>query len=784
VKRGSTNSAARTTSLNPRVPPIVLAAALAGSLAGPPAASPADIPLRPSAHDLEFTSLAATWDEGIPLGNGAVGALVWAKGGRLRISLDRADLWDLRPMESMKGPEWTFAWVQEQWKRGHYTDVQDRFDRPYDAGAAPSKIPAGALEFDLPGAGSAAAVRLFLRDAACRVTAGGTTVASFVHATKPLGWFRIKGPGRIPSPRLVMPRYDASDAVAGADPVTGQDLRRLGYPPATRREAEGLIVARQPGWGGFYYEIAVAWRAAGPDAIEGAWCVTSKLSDDRKEPPAEARVRTALGRGFDADYAEHVAWWDAFWAKSAIKVPDPVLEKQWYLEQYKFGAAARRGAPPISLQAVWTADNGKLPPWKGDFHHDLNTELSYWPCYSANHLEEGLGFLDWLWELRPAFKRYTKAYFGTSGLNVPGVSTLAGEPMGGWIQYSFGPTVGAWLAQHFDLHWRYSRDRAFLEERAYPWVRDVAVHLEELSVRGPDGRRKLPLSSSPEIFDNSPRAWFAETTNFDLALIRWTFKTAAEMADALGLAAEAKKWRAILAEWPDFAVDPATGLMFAPGVPYAESHRHFSHQMAFHPLGLIDMANGGRDRQVIQATLATLDRIGPEAWCGYSYSWLANLKARAFDGEGAARSLRTFADCFCLPNSFHANGDQTKSGKSKFTYRPFTLEGNFAFAAGLQEMLLQSHTGIVRLFPAVPAAWKDVEFSSLRAEGAFLVSAVRAHGQVYEVRIVAEKGGRLRLQNPFEFPYTLDGQWRRIKEEVIVLDLKPGQEVRLEAHDE
>jgi alpha-L-fucosidase 2 len=99
-------------------------------------------------------------------------------------------------------------------------------------------------------------------------------------------------------------------------------------------------------------------------------------------------------------------------------------------------------------------------------------------------------------------------------------------------------------------------------------------------------------------------------------------------------------------------------------------------------------------------------------------------------------------------------------------------------------MLLQSHTGTVRLFPAVPASWKDIEFASLRAEGAFLISATKSHGQVYEVRIVSEKGGRLRLLNPFEFPYTLDGQWRRIKEDVIVIDMKPGQEVRLEGHDE
>jgi alpha-L-fucosidase 2 len=312
----------------------------------------------------------------------------------------------------------------------------------------------------------------------------------------------------------------------------------------------------------------------------------------------------------------------------------------------------------------------------------------------------------------------------------------------------------------------------------------VAANIEALSVRYESGRRKLPLSSSPEIFDNSAKAWFASTTNFDLALIKWTFQAAAELAVELGRDGEARRWRAILAEWPDLAVDPKSGLMFAPGFPYAASHRHFSHLMAFHPLGLIDRSNGAADQEIIRNTLATLDRIGPDEWCGYSYSWLGNLKARAFDGEGAAEALKIFAACFCLPNSFHVNGDQSRSGKSKFTYRPFTLEGNFAFAAGIQEMLIQSHTGTVHLFPAVPASWKDVSFENLRAEGAFLVSAKRSHGQVFEVRIVSEKGGKIRLLNPFEFPYTSDGQWRRIKEAVIEISMKPGQATLLEAHDE
>ncbi len=187
----------------------------------------------------------------------------------------------------------------------------------------------------------------------------------------------------------------------------------------------------------------------------------------------------------------------------------------------------------------------------------------------------------------------------------------------------------------------------------------------------------------------------------------------------------------------------------APGYPLKESHRHFSHLMAIHPLGLVDPRGGEADARTVAASLAELDRLGPDWWCGYSYSWLGNMAARAGDGVRAATALRTFADCFCLPNSFHANGDQSKSGKSKMTYRPFTLEGNFAFAAGVQEMLLQSHGGTVRVFPAVPAGWRDVSFDALRAEGAFLVSAVRRDGAVVEVRVVAEKGGRLRLENPF-----------------------------------
>ena len=287
-------------------------------------------------------------------------------------------------------------------------------------------------------------------------------------------------------------------------------------------------------------------------------------------------------------------------------------------------------------------------------------------------------------------------------------------------------------------------------EQGYPYVRDVATFLEQISQVNEEGIRHLEFSSSPEIFDNSLQAWFPTMTNYDLALMKFLFKAASEMASALDLQDEAKHWSKIGAQLPDFDLAEDGSLTFAKGFPYQGSHRHFSHAMAFHPLGLIDWSDGPEAQRIIRATVNRLDQYGPDYWTGYSYSWLGNMKARMFDGEGAAEALRTFAECFCLKNTFHANGDQSGTGKSLFTYRPFTLEGNFAFASGIQEMLLQSHTGVIQVFPAIPKTWKDVSFKQLRAMGGYLVSASMENGKMASLEVYSERGGRVKIVVPQE----------------------------------
>jgi len=739
------------------------------------------IELQESPHDLHFEKLATTWDEAIPLGNGMVGALIWQKDGKLRFSLDRADLWDLRPMENLKTPEWKYSWVYEQWKNNTYKEVQDRFDVPYDKSPAPSKIPGAGLEFDISSFGEIASIHLYIKNAICEVKwKNGVRLLAFVHATEPIGWYNFEGLKESLPFELIPPAYNTPGESTEDSPVTGQDLRRLEYPEGKTSKNDNSATYLQEGWGGFKYQVHVE-HTADNQSLTGSWSISSEFPEWEKTPRAMDIVKQHKKKGLSAAFETHLSWWEEFWSKSSLQIPDMVLEKQWYLEQYKFGSVARPSGPPISLQAVWTADNGKLPPWKGDFHHDLNTQLSYWPAYSGNHLTEEMGFINWLWKYRETFKKYTSEYYEAEGLNVPGVTTLTGEPMGGWIQYSFGPTVSAWLGHHFYLHWRYSMDKDFLKKKVYPWIKDVAIFLDAISQKNENGQRKLPISSSPEIHNNSREAWFENTTNFDLALIRWTYEKAAELAAELGNKAEADRWNKILSEWPALAVDQKSGLLFASDAPYEESHRHFSHQVGYHPLAIVDYSNGEKDQETIRNTINTIDSLGSLQFVGYSFSWLGNMKARAFDGKGAAETLKLFATSFCLPNSFHVNGDQSGKGYSNFTYRPFTLEGNFAFAAGLQEMLLQSHTRTIHIFPAIPKDWENIAFNQLRAEGAFLVSATMANGTVKKVTILSEKGGVLKLRNPFGNSEFQCSSRFELDEDIILIQTKPSQIIHFNA---
>ncbi|TKC08602.1 glycosyl hydrolase family 95 catalytic domain-containing protein [Pedobacter frigoris] len=689
-------------------------------------------------YNLSFPSLASKWDEAMPLGNGMLGALVWQKKGNLRLSLDRADLWDERKALPDLS-QYNFKWVEQQKLKKDYRIVQQTLDEPYNRQTYPTKLPAGAMEFNISSFGKVISNVLDIKTAINTVKfEDGTLFRCYIHAKQNQGIFTFENlKNSSVLPELIVHNYAGNEKIAGDNSHAGEGLQKLGYAKGAVTKDSKSIRYKQPTYDGHYYEILISWTKSG-NKISGTWTVSNN------QPAALTAISAAQENIL---LKSHTNWWANFWNQSAISVPDKSIQKQYYMEQYKLGSVARKGAPAITLQAVWTADNGSLPPWKGDFHNDLNTQLSYWPAYTSNHLAEGETFTDWLWNIKAESKKYTKSYFGVEGLNVPGVVTLSGYPMGGWIQYSMSPMVNAWCAQHFYWQWKYSMDKKFLTERAYPYITQSALFLENIT-RMEKGVRKLPLSSSPEYHDNNINAWFLDWSNFDLGLAKFLFKAAAEVSLAKGLKTEQEHWLGLYKQLPELESNGA-GLTIAPGQDLNDSHRHMSQYMAIYPLAILD-ANKSEDKVVIDNSFKRLEEKGTRAWCGYSFSWMASLYARAYEADKAVKQLQIFASNFCSPNSFHLNGDQKGGQYSGFTYRPFTLEGNFAFAQGVNELLLQSRTNYVQVFPALPESWKDVSFSNLRSEGAFLISASKVNGTPQKVKVTSEQGGKLNIRLPFE----------------------------------
>ncbi len=712
------------------------------------------------------TTLPTRWDEAFPMGNGRIGLLVYEKNNKLRFSLDRADLWDER--STLKLEKNNFQWVIGQVQKKEYDTVQHWGDDPYEAFSFPTKLPAAAIEFSTEAFGKPLKAALNIKTGICTIEwPNGIRFQTFVHTEHDYGVFSFEGVSKDFIPELDAPKYRAVKQLQG-NSVSGQGLEQLGYEQGKITHQKNEIQYLQQTAQGHSYLVTIRWQFAN-GRLNGYWSIA-------KDPGSANQNKTITVA--DTALVSHLKSWGSYWKASSIHIPDTTIEKQYYRELYKLKCVAAKNAPAITLQAIWTADNGNLPPWKGDFHNDLNTQLSYWPAYTANHLSEAATFTDWLWQISDVNKKYTKQYFGVNGLNVPGVATLHGDAMGGWIQYSLSPTVAAWLSQHFYWQWKYSMDKNFLSKRAYPYLHEVALFLEKITILK-NGKRVLPISASPEIFNNSLQAWFLQTTNYDLSLIHYAFTIAAEAANTLNKKQEADHWLKMANQLPALDTDE-TGLTIAPGFPNQSSHRHHSNLMAIYPLGLLDI-DKPNDKPIIQNSLRHMEKLGTRQWCGYSFSWAACLYARAHEGEKAKKMLSIFANNFCSVNSFHLNGDQKGGEHSNFTYRPFTLEGNFAFAQGLHEMLLQQKEGVIEVFPAIPSAWRTASFQKLRTEGAILVTAVRESGETKSITLAAENTGVVKVKLP-SITFTLSDPSKkyRIEKDILFITLKEHESISIE----
>ena len=725
-------------------------------------------------HDLVYEAAPLRWDEGLPLANGPMGAMIWGDGAPLRLTMDAAALWDLRST-ALDAPWYDYANFRKLHKQGRIAEAQTKFKKFREQNICPTRLPGPRLEINFGQTPEKFQARLGLAAATAKgriqLQNGKVDWEAWIPPGLDVLVLRVR-PGEHPKGRI-RARLDHFSARARAD------LKQRSFRPHETGRSDGCSWLYQgiPKNGGYL----LAWRRI-PQTNNGETILISISQGKGKQQllaELSARLKDAA-LGLQGVRRKHTAWWRNYWSKSFLTIPDQQLERLYYAEMYKFGASTGNPDLPAALQGVWSPD-GEMPNWQGDYHLDLDIELSYWPAYTSNHLECAGPLYEWGNRLLPRLEAECKRFFKCEGAFWRCALGPNGEPVYGYLSTEHCPGNGAWFAYQYWQRFRYSQDEDFLRDHAWPMLRASMLLYENLLEEGKDGRYHLPLSSSPEYGENSPHAWGADTA-YDLALIRFLAEALLESIERLRLdEPHADKWRDILnrlaplptaatmtpaarkqiadamrkldymrAEECSCSCQPIPDALFVmQDAPYAFSHRHLSHLLSIYPVGQLDIDGSEQERKTILDSIQSVWLQGQGGWVGFTFSWAAVLGARAGLPAFAWRMLTEYAGHFVGPNSFHLMGDYRKSGASSITFRTMILQAGFAAAAAIMEMLLQSRGGTIRVFPAVPPEWKDVAFCDLRAEGAFLVSATRQDHKLQWLEIRSERGMPCRLVNPF-----------------------------------
>ncbi|NLA77651.1 MAG: hypothetical protein GX851_07505 [Clostridiales bacterium] len=691
---------------------------------------------------LHFDETIQSWDEALPLGNGDIGCLIWNSSDKLRFSLDKGGIWDCSdPPENQEN--FTYSDLKDLVSRGRQKAIVKKYDDCYGE-TTPTKLPTGKLILNL-GAKENVISDLDFQTAQAVITAGEVQLKSFVHSAENYGMIMINKTGvslSVQNPKFGSER---TSGVRRRAHGTVQALSRLHYPEASfvKENEDGIEYQYfvQPTKDRFFGIITAKTESGGNTLIAYTVCVSKS---DNFVQEGKDTVKNALSGGYDAAFNEHKIWWADYWGKSQITLPDKLLEKQWYLNNYLLGSCSRKGFLPMPLQGVWTADNDSLPPWKGDYHHDLNTQMSYTSYLKANRLEQGECFIDYLLSLAQVGERFAKKFYGANGLCLPSVMDVEGHALGGWSQYALSPTNQLWLCQIMARYYFHTGDREYLQ-KIHSYMQAAGSFLMSI-LKEENGVYKLPLSSSPEIYDNSLKAWLTPNSNYDLALMRSFASDMAALCREVGDSVQEKLWLERLEKFEPLAVDKNDVLMLDSATSPFESHRHHSHCMSIYPLKTLEYTIP-RNKKIIDATVNDLERHGIKNWVGYSVGWMAQFYIVQGNGERACAMLRDFFNYNCTKNGFHINGDYMNKTDFSMKYRLFTLEGNFIAADAIQEMLLYSERGKIRLFPAVPKSWKEVGFDNFRGFGGVLVSGRMTDGKISYISITATADCAFSIEN-------------------------------------
>ena len=729
------------------------------------------------ADDLPWEFPATEVHAGIPLSNATFGALMWGGGGRLKITINRADYWDHRG-----GIEFSEEASYENLKRWIEEGDEERLRCVFEGTARddstprrPTRLPMGRTDLRWAKPLRLSSGALDLAAAEARVALEGddeqASATAFILPDDPVLVVTVAGA----QPEIALCPPDAPEVV--------EHFRRYGFPPAERFEEDEFFgwVQECPGEPALCVGcLKTLWT----DQVE--LLVTAVYGDTPEQARTEASaiLARANARGVDELRELSAEWWRRYWLPiAALDIPDPTASLLYYLGMYKLAGLSRPGSPAATLQGPWIEEH-RLPPWSGDYHFNINVQESYWPAYGGNYLAalEPLFELVRSWE--PRLRHNARVFAGLDdGLMLPHAVDDRCTCMGGFWTGAIDHGSTAWTGQLMWLYYKYTLDEDFLRETAYPFLRG-AMRVYEAMLEDDGEAWSLPVSVSPEFGGAGADAW-GRNASFQIAIVHFLCRALSEASALLGVDADLReRWEDIERRLPLGALSPDGGeLHLWEGQPLSESHRHHSHLAGLYPFDIFDL-DDETQRGLVHRSLATLTRMGMGAWSGWCLPWAAILQARIGHGDMAALILEIFRRTFMGPGYFSTH-DARFAGLTLIAGRPdiMQIEAAMGAAAAVMEMLVHTRQEVVHVFPAVPETWAEASFEGLRTEGAFLVTAERAFGHTMLVRILSERGALLKLANPFApedaSRIHADGQSERLTGDVLELPTEPGEVIEL-----
>lgn len=751
-------------------------------------------------HRLIYERPAGHWGEGLPLGNGTVGATVTGRRGTLQtFYLDRCDLWAASPSGRPYGR--FFA---------------GRLDLSFARLGAGTPRRGQSYRQELSLHEAEVCTRDGLLTTVARVNAERDMLEVFVHwqGRRRLRLQAVLSKNPIPllddgDPTALQMANGSWEAVFPQSAIAAAKQRVTAGPhsqPQVRLQS-GPRVAIDHALPNLRYAMAAAvegqpavWRdgssprraAASTEIVlppggivRLAVAVTSERTTREPLEEAIALVETATDP-WPADADSHRQWWSRYWQRAFVELPDKLMENLWYFGAYHQACFSRSPTAP-GFFGLWHPLDHRT--WQESHVADAQTALLYWAPFAINHLELLLSSHHSFAELLPAFLRYNP----WEGALVPHM--FAPEWAGG--KATFGkknPYKGsvAWMGLTFWWDYLHTHDRQFLSDIAYPVIAALAdYHLGDL-VRGPDGRLHCLDSQAAEQHNT------ADDNCYDRALIGAILRAAAAAAGVLGVeAARAARWRQALDDLFEFPADATTLLETA-----RNPHPYRCHPVVLfgvHPSGCIEpgsplwgKANATFD--VVTNLFGFHYEDRHETIPGHTGGQEPNGHATSFLMHAAARlrgwpEVRRLFYALAVRTQLKRNGLRSicDPRHDRWLTNMAISEATSGQTSGISEVLVQNYTDHTRVM-AVAGARGVFRFSGLRAHGGFILAGECARGRVTRLAVHSLRGGVLRLANPW--PGTLPAcappvpcAFCRLADgsEALELRVEPGQTCRLAA---